>query len=511
MIREGFEGLEAICVGQGTQLEASLRQDAATHLRVSFRIFRLERFLGDVHDAPTAINVAVNTSIEGEVATLTRTPQGKWRLDSPAGPLANLLPSIDVRDEWNSEELLDAVIETEISAEAELRLDKSPWRAAIEASSGYSSWIGYSASSFAEWLRSRTWRQVAKELFSRPAGVVLLFRWDGPAVDLGERLMVGNCESTLEANAAVPADVEWPQDVEAEVLRAAHVRPTGEVRDWVRSLLRVAAICASELFVLAYRAGSGNESRVLPVQWEIDTSREVDAKGVAGVLALVRWTSLEPTAIRLAIAWRVASERITDPLDGPSEVSMLNTAEIAYQSAIDTSVRDALAHQLELERSFREIDASISSGWESMTKAVDTTATRALAGVVATGIAAVTADDFSGGLIVAAAGLVAAYLLFEGTVGLATHKRDIKSRLDGYDILVRQRGTRFKDPLAGQIELWRARTDNRVRLSRVGLVVAALIVLVGGIVVAIGTDPHNESQKNVNQLDRPSDATPTPM
>lgn len=507
MIRDVFEELEAICNRQGTALEEALLQDAADHLRASLQIRQPAHFLEDAGEAAAEISVVVHISLEDEVATLTKTPQGDWRLDSEPGPLADLLKSIDVRDEWSSDEILDAVVGSGVSVETDLRLDKSTWRAAIEASSGHSSWIGYSESSFAEWLQSRTWRQVAKELFSRPASLVLLFKWEGPAVDLGERLVVQKVHN--DANSVLPADVRWPQEAEPEIVRAAHMRPTEELRDWIRLLLRVAAICGSELFVLANRASGEAESQALPVHWEIDTSQEVDPNGVAGILALVRWTSMEPTAVRLAIGWRVAAERIANPLDGPSEESVLSTAEIAYQSAIDATVRDALSRQLELERSFREIDASISSGRESMSKAVDATVTRALAGVVATGIAAVTADDFRGWLVVAAAGLVAAYLLFEGTVGLATHRRDIQSRLDSFEILVRQRGNRLAGPLVEQIETWKTRTDRRVRLSRIGLLVAAVVVLAGGIAGGIATVERPESQRNVNEVDRSNEHSPT--
>ncbi len=179
------------------------------------------------------------------------------------------------------------------------------------------------------------------------------------------------------------------------------------------------------------------------------------------------------------------------PLNGPPPEALLPVAEIAYQTSIDSAVREALSRQADLERTFREIDSAVVSAGESMTQTIDHTLTRALGGVVGIGIAAAAADVFRGWWIGAATTLLVLYVLAQATLGLATHRRDIQSRLRGFESVVSQRGARLADPLTKQIELWRGRTNDRVRFVRVLLLFMALVLLVAGIVAAAQTTTMN--------------------
>jgi hypothetical protein len=96
------------------------------------------------------------------------------------------------------------------------------------------------------------------------------------------------------------------------------------------------------------------------------------------------------------------------------------------------------------------------SAREAMTQGFESSLTRALAAVVAIGIAGVTADNFSGPLLIASAGLITAYLVFQATFGLAAHKRDLLSRLGTFELLVRGRGNRLSESLAIEIHTWTA-------------------------------------------------------
>ncbi|MDQ3878300.1 MAG: hypothetical protein M3290_08140 [Actinomycetota bacterium] len=353
---------------------------------------------------------------------------------------------------------------------------------------------------------------MAKELFARERSLILIYKWKGSAVSLGERLVVCGSKDVSPAELVPAAELRWPHEVEPELLRAAHLLPTTDSYEWSRSLLRVAAICATQLFESAARTRSIDES-VLPPHWEVPDSRAVESAGVEGILALIRWTSREPTAVRLAIAWRVAADRIVDPLNGPSAASLVSVAEIAYESAIDTGVRDALSRQAELEKNFREIDSSIASSRESMTGAVEGTVTRALAAVVAVGIAAVTSDDFRGWPLVAAAVLIAVYLALQATLVLASNKRDIKARLKTFDLLISGRSGRLGDDLSREIQRWEKRLDHRVRFSRAALIILAMLVFVAGAVAAKTSAKkggHNRDSKSQSHKPHTGRATGSP-
>lgn len=505
MIRQVFETLEALAEEQGFSLGDVLQEDTADHLRINFRLADPGKFFDSVQALGNTLEVELKFSLDSEGATFIRTPQGEWSLEAAPKVFGELVGEGEDRHAWRADEVLEAFRQRQIAVEAVLRLDKTAWRTEIEESTGRSCWIGYSEDSFGAWLQSRSWRRIAKELFARPAGVVIIHRWPGAAVELGSRLVIQGPD--LQDRGSPPDDVPWPQVVDGAFARAAHLRVSDVSDEWMLLLLRTAALCAAELFVLANQASATRQSGGMPVLWDINDEQPVTRDGVEGILSLVRWTSEEPTNIRLAIAWRIAGNRITNPLNGPSAPGLVTVADIAYGSAIDTGVREALARQAELERSFREIDSTVASARESMTQVIDATVIRALAAVIATGIAAATADDFRGWLIAATTTLIALYVLAQATVGLATHKRDIEARLDGFDVLVRERGPRLAESLTDQIRDWRKGTQSRVRRARFFLVSCGVVLFVGGMIATSGSLPSEHEERSTTQEDH---STPTP-
>ncbi len=509
MIRQAFDALEAVVLEQGPSLGGVIRQDSADLLRVDLPVADSARFLDSARALEANIGVELEFSFDDEVATFVKTPQGDWRLDAEPSIRVELLGEDEDQHAWPASRVLQVSRKREMRAQAVIRLDKTMWRQKIEESTGRSCWIGYSEDSFGSWLEDRSWKQIAKELFARPAGIVMIHRWPGPPITLGPRLVVQG--SDLKDGRPPPDDVSWPQSVESEYVRAAHLMPSeeGTSRDWMLLLLRTGARCAAELFVLANGAAATKESVGIPVLWDINDDQSVTPEGVEGVLALARWTSEEPVATRLAIAWRVAGERVTDPLSGPSASSLVTAADIAYGSATDAGVREALARQAELERSFREIDSAVTTAKEAMSSVIDTTVTRALAVVIGVGLTAVAADNFRGWLIGAVSTLVALYVLIQATVGLAMHKRDIQSRLDGFDVLVSHRGSRLAISVTQQIQRWREQAERRVRLSRVLLLVLSLVLFTGGMTAGVFT--ASSARSDNERAEGESSSRPDPI
>lgn len=502
MIREAFESLENLCYEQGTPLPDALQDDGATRLTVALTIRHAERFLSGVEAFPAEVGASLSCTSSSGVVQLTRTPQGQWRIDD--GDIKSVAPSIpgaDVRDAWSSDELAGADVDG--VWEARLTVHKEPWRAAVKAATGCSSWIGYSEASFETWLRDRGWRQVAYELFSSPKASVVLHTWRGLPITLGTRLRVGGWELGEDPTAEV-ADVAWPQEIDKAFLCAAHIEPVDGPphRNWMQELLRVAGASAAEVLMLANGSLAARGSGALSIQWNVDHADPAEIRDVEAVLALCRWTSEEPTLTRLAVAWRVASERIENPFRGPRAEPLVHAAEIAYQTAIDQGVREALSKQVALEESFREMDTALAASRSALTDSVDSAVTRAMAGALAIGIASVTAENFEGWLVTGAAWLLASYLLYQGTVGLAMHRRDVELRLDGLEELVVHRGTRMAASMPTRIRAWKGDLNNRVRCLRIWLVVASVIVGAVGVAGGLATS-HSGSgsrRKDVNSV-----------
>lgn len=495
MIDDAFGLLEKIAHDQGASLDAALETDSAQHLRAVVRVSQLPLFLQAAADTAEEVSVLLRISTADESGSLIRTPQGRWRLDSGDGKVAPMFPGYESRDEWSSDDVREALHSRGLDMVAELDVDKSPWREAVESRSGRSSWIGYSEASFRAWLETRSSLQVAQELFRLTAGAVVIYRWNDDVQHFGERLLIVPLKA-ISRLGPPPDDVVWPHEAPIEVVRAAQIEPpSDDVGPYGSLLLRVAAVSAARIIELASTSDGRGDAGDLAIRWQVVDEGGVELDDVEGGLALIRWVATEPTTLRLAIACRVAAQRLPDPLHGPPSDALISVANIAYESAIDDSVREALLQQAELERSFREMDSSLASAREAMTQGFESSLTRALAAVVAIGIAAVTADNFSGPLLIASAGLITAYLVIQATFGLAAHKRDLLSRLGTFELLVRGRGNRLSESLAIEIHTWKKQVGKRVRWLRFILVLVVIAIVVGGIAGASFIEARKDSDR----------------
>jgi hypothetical protein len=489
-VREAILALGEYLTGQGVELSRSPLTETFERVNVNGiplidMTSALQRALPLVEQGGA---VSLTFADEDQLMSFRSAGPDQWRLDGPAEVFSDELAGEEERGRWSSDELARFTPRSIDTATCNIELDKKRWSEPLSAALSRQVWIGISGAAFVEWMRRSTWEGSARVLFAKPGALVLLNDWtDGPVI-VGKRLTVGDLDTRAEAP---PNGPTWPEPVDLPLLCAIDVEvpadeaqvPEGDVR---RPLAGMATAVAAWLLSEVRDGEVQRGLRVRPSRsgtttWTIPGDPHMVHTTIP-VVQLARWVTQSANATRLTVARHVAAERISDPFDVAPPAVVVTAAEIAYQSAVDAHVQSALGTQLELERSFQEVDAKVAAIRDDIRTAVDQTVVRALTASLGIAVASLTVSDVRGWPTVLAAGAVAAYVLFTAWWTLRTMRADVGTRFVGLHNVIKQRELGLGTGAIAAIEAWRNALRRRIRWAQLGLTVLAASVAIGGMV-----------------------------
>lgn len=439
---------------------------------------------------------------DSEQLTLRSDQVDEWTLGGALNVFYGQLADREAPDRWQTADLASQSPDVQFGATATMILNKEKRVVVLSEQTGRSIWLGLSTSAFVDWIRRTTWTGPLNRLFAKPGATVLLSDWAGEPAVLGPRMTVGGLDTPSDPP---PVDSSWPEAVPPEMLRVLDVdfdaaRPP-ELRTTLAGL-----VGASSAWLLSEERGleQSRPSRRSATRWEIGKDPSRHMADATAIVELARWVARDPNLTRLEIARQIAATRILDASKAQDAAPLLEAADISYQTAIDDTVQKALQSQLELERSFQDLDSKLGDLRDTLRRSVDSTIIRTLTASLGIVIAALTVADARGWPTVLASAAVAAYVLFAAWWSLRTMRTDFTVRLEALGKLIQARAVGLGDDLGTKIDKWKTALKNRVIAAQVALTVVAVIVAAGGAALGLSVGRHSTTP--------PSDrgGTPTP-
>jgi hypothetical protein len=415
---------------------------------------------------------------------------------------------------WTSE-LVAKTLDGAKGTGATLRFEKGPWTEPLTAETGRQGvWVGPSVASFAEWALRNP--DAAVDLLGAEGGSFVAVE-DGPEeFDPDARLVVAK-------PAARPPAVPDPPDLAERLAKSGHtddlvswraahvdVPATLDEEDARRIELVVAWAGARSLAEVEQEAGKVlRPARASATQWSLDEIHEADATPSEALITLARWTAESFDETGLEVARAIAAEKVESPFTAHPAAPVEGSAKIAYQVAISNEVRESLARQNELEKSYLEADAEMARTREAMAAAVDQVVTRALTGALAVAIAALTAKVVRGWPVTIAGGVLAAYLVGNAVYLARPVWRAAKERLASLGKITEGRrdlSATGITQVTDSIDTWRTEVNGYKRWAIVVLVLLGGLALVGGVLANDRISPLYSSSAPV-----PIDAQGPPL
>lgn len=451
--------------------------------------------------------VALTFAFEDESAILHSVGPDAWRLDGNAEVFSPELARTEQRGRWSTHELERFAPPLLDGATCDLGLAKERWSRPLADASGRSVWVGVSMAAFVGWMSRSTWEGAARALFARQGAMVLLNDWPHAPVTAGERLTLGALDAQGDP---APDDRQWPEPVDPWTVRAIEVEVDAEAKKFPEGDLKrgVAGMASAAAAWLLAEERDGRElrpSRAGATRWSIPADPRAGHTGIP-VVDLARWVTKDSNATRLAVARHVAAERIPDPLDDTVASPVVSVAEIAYQSAVSAHVQSALRTQLDLERSFQDVDGKVSDVRDGIRNAVDQAVVRALTASLAIAVASLTVSTVRGWPTVLAAAAIAAYLLFTAWWILRTMETDMASRFDALQDIIEQRQLGLGSEVGATIGIWKNGLRGRLRRVQFGLTAFALAITIGGAL--LGAILHRSTSPASTNPMSPASETP---
>jgi hypothetical protein len=429
----------------------------------------------------------------------------EWTSDGALDLFYPELSSGERPDRWVTADFTEHPPSVGFRARAAIRFEKAQWRDPLSEETGRAVWIGISQAAFVAWLREGSWTGPLSRLFGKPGALVLLGDWTGDAVKLGDRLSIGS----LETSAGIPPPASpWPEQVPPEMRCMLDVRVDQLAGSSDLTVALAGLLGAAAAWLLGEERDStwSRPSRRSSTSWSIGTDPSQSMTTADAIVELARWVQNESNITRLAIAREIAARRIPTLADAKAREPVLDAADIAYYTAIDDSVQRALQTQLELERSFQDLDGKLADLRATLRQAVDQTMIRALTASLGIAVATLTVARARGWPTVLAAEAVAAYVLFTAWWSLTTMHIDLTSRLDALRDLVRDRAVGLGISLGSKIDGWKRALKRRVIFAQVVLTFIAAVVGIGGAVLG-GTIARDERPRGGVQT--PTSPTPS--
>lgn len=483
-LNEVFDLIETFARDRGAEPVSALVEDSTLLCRY---VVNTDDIWATITEADVlthaGASVAISLDVSGSSVPLHSGPAvaGSWNLAGdlramgwPEDAETESVQTAALIDHWHGNALV-------AMASVELLLEKGAWAEPIAKEVGGLVWVGPGLHGFLGWLRDRPPAASLGVLFQSGAAVVLLHGWTGPAVRLGPNLTLAGLDFREKT---FPADTRWPEPCEDWQRRALLV----EVRE-APGILRaplIRAVAWSAILLLAEETSNdvARPSRDATRRWQLRDLPTDAPDLLPTVVGLAHWVSHESNATRLAVARRIAAARVDDAFSTIAAAAVVEAAEIGYQQAIDSSVRDALDAQIELERTFRSIDGELATLRSGLRETLDQTLLRGVVGLVAIAAAAAATEQKSAGFVLLGSVLVAAYMMFTATIQLMMADRDAKERLQAFEELVAGRGSQTAERMVAVLGKWRIQLSDRTSRMRWGLAVASVVVAVGGSVAA---------------------------
>lgn len=485
---EVFDAIEAFVRDHGGDPTTALAEDSTALCRYVVATDRIEDALRGL-DLLTRAGASTSVSLDiggSTVVFASRPPtSGRWDL---SGDLAEIgwLDDQDA-DDVDTSELADHWRESAIVADAsvEVVLQKEQWTAPIAAAVKSAVWAGPRLQGFVAWMTDRPPEATLGLLLRDGPAVVLVRDWTGPPAQLGPDLTLAdlNFRSTPSGS-----DAAWPATSEDWQRRALSLEVDQCPEPLSAGLIRAVGWSTAALLAEENLGDEAVPDRNASTRWRLRPLPADTPAVVPSVVLLSRWVSAEPTATRLSVARSIAGSRLSDPFSVVDSALVVEAAEIAYRQTVDLSVRAALAAQLELEQSFRSIDAEFTTVRSHLVETLDQTLLRAAAGLVAIAAAAAATEQDSAVFIRFGSLLIAAYVGFTGTVQLAMARRDAEQRLQAFEVVIGRRGAHLASDVLTVLGDWRRQLLRRLRWMRLALVGSAVVVAIGGLVVAANVD-----------------------
>lgn len=436
--------------------------------------------------------VTLRLPVEGRTTVLRSDEPETWVADEadPSEVLVHLAGS-PPRAQWTAAELTAGAAHDGFAAvvdgTAEVAFDKSAWRVTVEAAVDRSVWIGPSKEGFARWLRDTVPEQIADKLLARPGGLVLLADWGSvPAVGQGARVTIGGLD--CRPPAAVDDDVLVKRLAgrgESTLLpawRLLGVDPRPQPQAIRTPMQRAIGLTAARLLAAVSDGGRLRPSATQSTEWTLPATPGAADGEFTALVELVRWIGEDLSEARLEVARDLAARRIEDPAHDDAAAAIRSAAQLAYELHVESDVRESLAHQQELEEAFRALDDSVAEMRAKLADALDSALTKALAGALTITIASLASAKVRGWPATIAGIVLAIYLAISAN-SLRHLRNDSLQRLDEAAALARQRAAGLGDTLATRIESWKETLRGRAGFALAVLVVAAVVVVVLGVVL----------------------------
>lgn len=410
--------------------------------------------------------------LEG-TCTLTCSAVDRWVV---AGAREAILPRLgaSVGGTWTTAQLRQAGAEFE-GAEAQLSVDKAPWKARV-AREGRSAWIGLSLAGFVEWLATSRVDGVVESLLGADCASahVRLADWSDAPLTMGKRLRVGSLDDAWEQ--CVGDDtvlrtrlLATGREAELPAWRAIELEGGGAPDALRRRVAAVAALTAARLVGPAAPA------------WTPPAKPGSGTEGGQAVLALARWVAADYGEGRLQVARSVALAEVADPLaiGGADAVEARST--IAFSILVDEEVREALAVRARFESAYRDLDDKVAQLRADVAQQADQVIVRALTGTLGVAIAALASGSVRGWPATIAAFVLAGYVLANAAI-MRSLARDGLERLAEARELMGARELQLGPPLGERVDRWRAELERRVRRYVVALIALGLLIAAAGVV-----------------------------
>lgn len=509
-MRDAIGALEQYLAGQNAHLGSAPLTESFESVIVTE--LPLQGFAPAVERARRVVEyggtVTLTLGDDDASASIVSVGPDAWRIDGPRDVISDEIAVQEPRGRWSTEDLMRFSPRSLDRATCGVKLDKNRWSDPVAASTGRRVWIGVRTAAFVHWMRQSTWEGAARLLFLHPAAVVLLADWTHPQVDAGPRLTIGD----LGAQPIASSDgVAWPEPTEPSIARAMEVDvapdptefPDGDLK---RTVAGMAAATAAWMLGEVREGDAQSRVKVRPsragtTRWTLPPAPQVGHTAIP-VVQLARWVTKDANATRLAVARRVAAERISDPFDDHADTPAETAAETAYQSAVSEHVQTALRTQLDLERSFEDVDAKVADIRDDIRGSVDQTVVRALTASLGIAVAALTVANVRGWPTVGAAEALAAYVLFTAWWVLRTLRADIANRFEPLSTVIRQRELALGRDASKAIEAWKTDLRKRVSWAQAALTVLAVAIAIGGAI--LGATLHRSSPQDRKQPIPPS-------
>lgn len=425
-----------------------------------------------------ADEVALRFEADVGQCEFSRAADGVW---TPDGDV-DILPGLTLQEGaegYTSEALLDTWSNAtgSVAVTASATTGKQQWANEIGSAARATVWLGPHLEGFGKWLDNSSAVNVLSSLLTNAPALVLLGDWSEPPCRLGAALTIAGLDDPPSVASATAPLREWPTPAPEWALRGLDVELSGAPDRLRPRLAGILGWAASRL--LAARSGDDvvHPDSHSPTSWTVLPHAQAEPTDIEAVRALCHWISREPNRTRLLVAQRTAAARIADPLNGPPDTSVVDAAEISYEQLVSETVQDGLAKQIELERSFREMDSQMATIRSSLTATLDQTLLRALAGMLAIAAAAFAIEKPTSGLVWAGTVLVVAYLLSVVFFQLRFSRAEVADRLTAFRQLLRARGFGLGTAAAETSNAWENNLKRRIGWIRLGLLALCVVIL----------------------------------